>query len=211
MCGDVMYREFELGTRRAQPKVNERLRRRRGEQDVIVRHALRVPTLSGLAEDDPLESFRHEDGVAQGGPEEKEPKDIRGAEHFGGEDERGVRKRVPDVRGDVENRRRDEMIGRTRRTKGDPYDGGFARPEQSTPPRVRRERLGVNEPFADDANTSRIDAMSTYVQNAINGMYISGALISFFGGLYAVPPATVSGKRTQDPLCKNGHKIKRNL
>ena len=70
---------------------------------------------------------------------------------------------------------------------------------------------GVNEPFADDANTSRIDAMSTYVQNAINGMYISGALISFFGGLYAVPPATVSGKRTQDPLCKNGHKIKRNL
>jgi hypothetical protein len=69
---------------------------------------------------------------------------------------------------------------------------------------------GVNVPCAP-VNTSRIDATSTYVQNAINGMYKSGALISFLGGLYPVPPATLSGSRAQEPLCKNGHITNRNL
>ena len=69
---------------------------------------------------------------------------------------------------------------------------------------------GVNEPLLDE-NTSRIEAVSTYVQNAMSGMYKSGALISFRGGLYAVPPATLSGNRAHEPLCKNGHNTNRIL
>ena len=72
-----MYREFELGTGAAQPKVNERLRDDDGEQDVIVRHALRYPPCLDSPQKMILLSFRHEDDVAQGGPEKKNQRHTR--------------------------------------------------------------------------------------------------------------------------------------
>ena len=55
---------------------------------------------------------------------------------------------------------------------------------------------GENSP----RRTCSVDAARTYDQKPIRGMYRSGALMSFLGGLNVKPPATCSGILAHDPL-----------
>jgi hypothetical protein len=51
---------------------------------------------------------------------------------------------------------------------------------------------------------SAMEQTRQYVQNASIGMYKSGALMSFTGGLNFAPPATCSCDRDQCPFSANG-------